>query len=42
MRSADALVTAYLIDLLDDLPYWHAVNNGRICRVFAGAAKGAV
>jgi len=41
MRSADALVTACLIDSLDDLTYWHAVNNGRICRVFAGAAKGA-
>lgn len=41
MRSADALVTACLIDSLDDLTYWHAVNNGRICRVLAGAAKGA-
>jgi len=40
MRSADTLVTACLIDSLDDLTYWHAVNNGRICRVFAGAAKG--
>lgn len=41
MRSSDALVTACLIDSLDDLTYWHGVNNGRICRVFAGAAKGA-
>ena len=41
MRSADAVVTACLIDSLDDLTYWHAVNNGRICRVLAGAAKGA-
>jgi hypothetical protein len=41
MRSADALVTACLIDSLDDLTYWHAVNNGRICRAFAGSAKGA-
>jgi hypothetical protein len=41
MRSADALVTASLIDSLDDLTYRHAVNNGRICRTFAGAAKGA-
>lgn len=41
IRSADALVTACLIDSLDDLTHWHAVNNGRICRAFAGAAKGA-
>lgn len=39
MRSPDAVVTACLIDSLDDLTYWHAVNNGRICRAFAGAAK---
>lgn len=42
MRSADAMVTAYLVDSLDDLTYWHAVNNGRICRAFAGAAKGTI
>ena len=42
MRSADALVTACLVDSLDDLSYWHAVNNGRICRAFAGAAKGNI
>jgi hypothetical protein len=41
MRSADAMVTTCLIDSLDDLTYWHALNNGRICRVFASAAKGA-
>ncbi len=41
MRSADALVTARLVDSLDDLTYWRAVNNDRICRAFAGAAKGA-
>ena len=41
MRSSNALVTACLIDSLDDLTYWHGVNNGRICRVFADAAKGA-
>ena len=41
MRSSDALVTACLVDSLDDLTYWHAVNNGRICRGFAGAAKEA-
>lgn len=42
MRSADALVTACLVDSLDDLTYWHAVNNGRICRAFAGAAEGTI
>lgn len=42
MRSAYALVTACLVDSLDDLTYWHAVNNGRICRAFAGAAKGTI
>lgn len=41
MRSADTQVTACLIDSLDDLTYWHAGKNGRICRAFAGAAKGA-
>ncbi|MNH87249.1 hypothetical protein D3C81_599300 [compost metagenome] len=39
MRSADALVTACLVDSLDDLTCWHAVNNCRICLAFAGAAK---
>lgn len=39
IRSADAVVTACLIDSLDDLIYWHAVNNGQICRAFTGAAK---
>lgn len=37
IRSADAVVTACLIDSLDDLPYWHAVNNGKICLTFTGA-----
>lgn len=40
MRSSDAVVTACLIDSLDDLTYYHADNNGRVCRAFAGAAKG--
>jgi hypothetical protein len=39
MHSADALVTACLVDSLDDLTYWCAVNNSRICRAFAGMAK---
>lgn len=38
LRSADAVVTACLIDSLDDLNYWHAVNNGQVCRAFAGAS----
>lgn len=42
MSSSDALVTAYLVHSLDDLSYWHAVNNGRICRAFAGAAEGTI
>ncbi|MGV8904756.1 MAG: hypothetical protein ACOH2O_21430 [Pseudomonas sp.] len=42
MRSADAVVTACLIDSLDDLTHWHAVNNGRVCRAFAGADRQGV
>ncbi|EJM73368.1 hypothetical protein [Pseudomonas sp. GM55] len=37
MRSADALVTSALIDHLDDFTRSHAVNNGQVCRAFAGA-----
>lgn len=39
LRSADAVVTACLVDSLDDLTYWHAMNNGQICRAFAGAVR---
>lgn len=39
MRSADAQVTACLVDSIDDITHWHAVNNGRVCRVFAGADR---
>lgn len=39
MRSADAAVTACLVDSIDDITHWHAVNNGRVCRTFAGAAR---
>lgn len=39
MRSADAAVTACLVDLIDDITHWHAVNNGRVCRAFAGSAS---
>lgn len=39
MRSADAVVTASLVDSIDDITHWHAVNNGRVCRAFAGADR---
>lgn len=39
MRSADAVVTSSLVDSLDELTYWHAVNNGQVCRAFAGASS---
>lgn len=39
LRSADAVVTSSLIDSLDDLTYWHAGNNGQVCRAFAGADR---
>jgi len=39
MRSADAQVTACLVDSIDDITHWHAVNNGRVCRVFASADR---
>jgi hypothetical protein len=42
MRSADAVVTACLIDSLDDLTYWHAVNNGQVVRAFAGVDRQGV
>lgn len=39
MRSADAQVTACLVDSIDDITHWHAVNNGQVCRAFAGSAN---
>ncbi|MOA00879.1 hypothetical protein D3C78_1202560 [compost metagenome] len=42
LRSADAMVTACLVDSLDELTYWHAVNNGQVCRAFAGADREGV
>lgn len=39
MRSTEAQVTACLVDAIDEFTYWHAVNNGRICRAFAGADR---
>ncbi len=37
MRSAGAQVTACLVDGVDELTYWHAVNNGQVLRAFAGS-----
>lgn len=39
MRSADAVVTACPVDSIDNITYWHGVNNGRVCRAFAGADR---
>ena len=39
MRNADAVVTTSLVDSIDDITYWHGVNNGRVCRAFAGADR---
>ncbi|MEH6365552.1 MAG: hypothetical protein V7764_04760 [Pseudomonas marincola] len=38
MRSPDAVVTACMVDSIDDQTHWHAMNNAQVCRVFAGAA----
>ncbi|MEB0119210.1 hypothetical protein QN391_00620 [Pseudomonas sp. CCI1.2] len=40
MRSPDALVTAALVDSIDEMTQWHGVNNGAICRAFAGTSGG--
>lgn len=42
LRSADAIVTACLVESLDELTYWHALNNGQVCRAFAGADREGV
>ncbi|GLH47082.1 hypothetical protein [Pseudomonas lactis] len=39
MRSAGAQVTACLVDSIDDITRWHGVNNGQVCRAFAGADR---
>jgi hypothetical protein len=39
MRSADAQVTACLVDSIDAITHWHGLNNGRVCRAFAGADR---
>lgn len=35
MRSAGALVAACPVDSIGELTRWHAINNGRVFRVFA-------
>lgn len=42
MRSADAVVTACLVGSIDDIAHGHGVNNGRVCRAFAGADRQGV
>ena len=39
MRSAGAQVTACLVDSIDDITHWHGMNNGQVCRAFAGADR---
>ena len=39
MRSADAVVIACQVDSIDDITHGHGVNNGRVCRAFAGADR---
>lgn len=39
MRSPDAVVTACLVEAVDDSTHWHAVNNGQVCRALAGADR---
>ena len=39
MRSSEAQVTACLVDSIDDITRWHGVNNGQVCRAFAGADR---
>ncbi|MDD2161396.1 hypothetical protein N1078_12490 [Pseudomonas sp. MIL19] len=39
MRSPDATVTSCLMESVDDSTHWHAMNNGQVCRAFAGASR---
>lgn len=36
MRSPDAVVTASSVKSPDRITYWRALNNGNVCRLFAG------
>lgn len=38
MRSAAAQITVRLVDAIDEFTRGHGVNNGRVCRAFAGRA----
>jgi len=42
MRSSDAVVTSSLVDGIDEPTHWQAINNGAICRAFAGADRQGV
>lgn len=42
LRSTEAMVTARLVGALDELTYWHAANNGQVCRAFVGADRQGV
>ncbi len=42
MRSAATNVTACLVDAINELARWHAINNGQIVRAFAGADRKGV
>jgi hypothetical protein len=39
MRSPDAVVTSALVESVDDITRWNAVNNGKVCRAFAGGGR---
>jgi len=39
MRSDEAQVTVCLVESIDKITHWHALNNGQVCRAFAGANR---
>ena len=39
MRSAAAQITVRLVNAIDEFTLGHGVNNGRVCRAFAGRAS---
>lgn len=39
MRSAATQITVRLVDVIDEFTRGHGVNNGRVCRAFAGRAS---
>ena len=42
MRSGDAVVIACRVGSIDDITRGHGINNGRVCRAFAGADRSGV